>query len=280
MRGRPFPKQKNLRKILIHEDLSLFIEAFAFNPHTLVNFVGGGGKTALIHKLMDEYRSAGLVLTTTTMRIHPPAPAEGLAVISTDNLALLKTIVQRIADNCSNSSYRLIATRHFISPTLLRGVPRDFNTALDRKLFSILLNEADGAASYSIKLPRESEPALMEGAEYLVPVIGIDCLYKSMGPDVVFRWQDFADRFSLHPGDSLTPELAAGILMHKEGVCKDWSPGTTIIPFINKVDGAAQDSAAKNLGKFILCNINFPVERVVFGSVLQGRVDFMTTAQS
>lgn len=228
---------------------------------------------------MDEYCRKGPVLSTTTTRIHPPASAEGLVVISTDNLPLLTTMVGRIADNCSSLSYKLVATRHFISPTLLRGVPPDFTTSLDRRLFSIFLNEADGAASYSVKLPRESEPVLMEGADYLVPVIGIDCANKPMGPDVVFRWRDFADRFSLQAGERLTPELAAGILMHKEGVCRDWTPGTTIIPFINKVDGAAQDSTARELADLVLRNGNFPVERVVYGSVLQGRVDFQTTAQ-
>jgi len=279
MRGQSFRKRNHPRKTQTHEDSFLFIEPFAFNPHALINFVGGGGKTALIHKLMNEYCRVGLVVSTTTMRIHPPASAEGLVVISTDNLPLLKTMVRQIANDCSSHAYKLVATRHFISPTLLRGVPPDFNTALDKKLFSIFLNEADGAAGFSIKLPRESEPVLMDGAEYLVPVIGIDCLHTPMGPDVVFRWRDFADRFSLRAGDRLTPELAAGILMHKEGVCKDWTPGTTIIPFINKVDGAAQHSAASDLADLVLRNGNFPVERVVYGSVLQGKADFLTTAQ-
>jgi hypothetical protein len=90
---------------------------------------------------------------------------------------------------------------------------------------------------------------------------------------VVFRFNILAERFSLTKGEQITPERAAGILMHKDGVCKGWKPGTTIIPFINKVDGPAQDSAAKDLANSILRNGNFPVQRVVFGSVLQGRVD-------
>jgi probable selenium-dependent hydroxylase accessory protein YqeC len=278
MRGQPSRKAKNCGNTLNHEDFFLFIEPFAFNPHALVNFVGGGGKTALIHKLMDEYCHIGPVLSTTTTRIHPPAPAEGLVVVSTDNLPLLKTMVARIAEDCSNRSFKLVAARHFMSPTLLRGVPPDFNMEFDRKLFTIFLNEADGAAGFSIKLPRENEPILMQGAEYLVPVIGIDCLYQPMGPDAVFRWRDFAESFSLQPGERLTPELAAGILMHKEGVCKGWTLPTTIIPFINKVDGSAQDSMARELAELILNNESFPVERVVFGSVIQGRADFLSIA--
>jgi probable selenium-dependent hydroxylase accessory protein YqeC len=251
----------------------LFLEKFEFQPHSLVNFVGGGGKTVLIHKLMEEYCPQGPVLYTTTTRIHPPDPSEGLVVISSDNLSLLKTMVDQVSRNCPSRAYKLIVTRHFMSPNLLRGLPPDFDDSLIRESFPILLNEADGAASYSIKIPREGEPVLMQNAEYLVPVIGIDCLYQPLGPEVVFRFQILSHKFALKAGERITPEVAAGILMHKEGVCRDWKAGMTIIPFINKVDGPTQDSAAGDLANAILRNGNFPVERVLFGSVMQGRVD-------
>jgi probable selenium-dependent hydroxylase accessory protein YqeC len=249
----------------------LFSEQFEFRKNTLVNFVGGGGKTALIHRLMDECSTRGTVLYTTTTRIHPPKPSEGLVVISSDNLPLLRMMVERIGSNCPGRPYKLVVTRHFMDPDLLQGVPPDFDTSLDRRAFPILLNEADGSARYSIKLPREGEPVLMENADYLVPVIGIDCLNQPLGPKVVFRFQNFADRFSLRAGELMTIELAAGILMHKWGVCKDWKSGATIIPFINKVDEPEQDAAARDLANAILNNRNFPVKRVVFGSVLRGR---------
>jgi probable selenium-dependent hydroxylase accessory protein YqeC len=254
----------------------LFSEPFSFQAHSLVNFVGGGGKTGLIHKLMGEYCSKGPVLYTTTTRIHPPAPCEGLVVISSDNIPLLKRAVLQVSSNCADHSYKLIVTCQYISPNLLRGVPPDFNNVFDRSLFPMLLNEADGAAGFSIKLPGVGEPVLMENAEYLVPVIGIDCLNQPMGPEVLFRWQAFSKQFSLQAGEKITPDMAAGILMHKQGVCKGWKPGATIIPFINKVDGASQEAAARDLAHAILKNGNFPVARVAFGSVLQGKADFIT----
>ena len=67
----------------------MFAEQFAFKPHALVNFVGGGGKTALIRKLMQEYSIRGTALYTVTTRIHPPDPCAGFAVISSDNVDLL-----------------------------------------------------------------------------------------------------------------------------------------------------------------------------------------------
>ena len=237
----------------------------------LVNFVGGGGKTALIHRLMEEYCASGPVIYTTTTRIHPPDPSEGLVVISSSNLSLLQMMVDRVGQCCPNSPFKITVTSNYISPTLLRGVPPGFASALDRKLFPIFLNEADGAAGFSIKMPRENEPVLMENAEYLIPVIGIDCLNQLLGPEVIFRWEIFSELFGLRPGERVTPELAAGILMHPQGVCRGWKPGTKIIPFINKVDDPSLDEAAKDLANLILRNGNFPVDHVVYGSVINGR---------
>jgi probable selenium-dependent hydroxylase accessory protein YqeC len=258
----------------------LFSGHFSFRPHSLVNFVGGGGKTILILKLLEEYCAKGPVLYTTTTRIHPPHPREGLAVISSNNIPLLKFIVSRVGICEQSRPTKLAVTCLYMSPTLLRGVPPDFNNELDRGLFPILLNEADGAAGFSIKMPKEHEPVLMENAEYLVPVIGIDCLNKPLGPDVLFRWEKFAENSSYLEGERITPKLAANILMHAKGVCRSWKPGTAIIPFINKVDDPSQDSAAQDLANSIINNENFPVERVAYGSVLQGRAFSITVPQT
>lgn len=251
----------------------MFSALFAFQPHSLVNIVGGGGKTALIHRLLEEYSASGPVLATTTTRIHPPEACEKCVVIAGDNLPLLRLMLERAGRECAKHPYKIVAARSFMSPNLLRGVPTDFFDAVDRSLFAIFLNEADGAAGYSIKIPGDEEPVLMRNAEYLVPVIGIDCLHRPLGPKVLFRFQELAGRFSLREGDILTPELAAHILMHPKGVCKHWQPGSVILPFINKVDEPSQDADARNLASLILSNRNFPVTRVLFGSVLRGRID-------
>ncbi|MDR0841806.1 MAG: putative selenium-dependent hydroxylase accessory protein YqeC [Acidobacteriota bacterium] len=250
----------------------MFVEVFAFPDHALVNFVGGGGKTALIHRLMAEYSTRGPVLGTTTMRVHPPDPQEGFALIATDDIPLLHFVMERISDDCAEHGYKIIVSRYYMSSNLVRGVPPDFFSGVDRLRFPIFLNEADGAASFSLKLSRDSEPVLAEGAEYLVPLIGIDCLGRRLGPETVLRWRELAANFSLREGDLITPRVAAALLMHPRGVCKGWRPEMTIIPFINKVDSEAQDAAALELAEAVLGNENFPVERVLYGSVTQGRV--------
>jgi probable selenium-dependent hydroxylase accessory protein YqeC len=143
---------------------------------------------------------------------------------------------------------------------------------MDCSLFPLLLNEADGARSMSLKLPREGEPVLMPNANYLVPVIGLDCLNRPLGPRTLFRWELASERYHLASGQILTPELAASILFHPQGVCKDWKPSMRMIPFINKVDSESDDALARSLAHALLHNSDFHVEHVVWGSLHNGRV--------
>ena len=249
----------------------MFFELFGYDASSLVNFVGAGGKTALVLKLLEEAPPPQTAVYTTTTRIHPPHPSDGMAVLSSANEAYLKLLAETTARLPAERAWRLVLTRSLISPGKLGGVSAGFAHSLDRKLFSIILNEADGARGMSIKVPRAGEPVLMEGADCLVPVIGIDCLGRLLGPDVMFRWEVAAEQFQLQPGLPLTPELAAAVLMHPQGVCRDWKPGMRIVPYINKVDEPDLDSLAETLGRALLRNGHFPVERVVWGSVQTGR---------
>jgi hypothetical protein len=65
--------------------------------------------------------------------------------------------------------------------------------------------------------------------------------------------------------------------MNPAGVCKDWKPGMRIVPYINKVDQESQDHLAEDLARALLRNEYFPVERVVWGSLLTGRVASMSS---
>jgi probable selenium-dependent hydroxylase accessory protein YqeC len=249
----------------------VFSELFGFELPATVNFVGGGGKTALILTLGDEYSTWLPVVYTTTVRIHPPAPTARRTLLATDDTVLLAGLLERIARDAGQPPRTIVATRLAIGPGLLGGVPRDFARGLDPSLLPVVLNEADGARSVSLKAPRAGEPVLMEEADYLVPVIGLDCLGRRLGPETLFRWELARQRWGLREGEMVTPQLAAAILLHPEGVCRDWRPGMRLLPFINKVDTQADEPVARALAAALLQSERFPVERVVWGSVEHGR---------
>ncbi len=242
-----------------------FSELFEFSLPARVNFVGGGGKTSLILKFLEEYSDEVPAVYTTTTRIHPPHPSNGLVVISSDNEEYLNLLLARAVGGWSRGR-KYVVSRLPSSPRLLRGVTPTFAEHLDQDLFPVILNEADGARSMSLKMPREGEPVFMTGANYLVPVIGLDCINRPMGPETLFRWEIASRSLSLRQGQILKPELASSILFHPQGVCKFWKPGTRIIPYINKADSESDDLLARSLALALVQNGHFPVERVVWGS--------------
>jgi probable selenium-dependent hydroxylase accessory protein YqeC len=260
-------------------DIALYADLFSFSLPARVNFVGGGGKTSLILNLLEEFAASSPAVYTTTTRIHPPHPTEGLVVISSDNEDHLVMLLERAASGwCCGR--RFVVAHLLRTPDLLPGVGPAFARRLDPALIPIVLNEADGARSMSLKMPREGEPVLLEGANYLVPVVGLDCLNRPLGPDTLFRWDYAAARFHLRPGKILTPEAAAAILLHPEGVCKDWQPDVRIIPFINKVDFEADDHLARALAFALFNNGSFPIDRVVWGSLRHARGGIVTGASA
>ena len=245
----------------------MFKEQFGFELPAVVNFVGGGGKTGLILTLLHEYSGAIPVVYTTTTRIHPPDPFPGMMMLACDDMEMLALIVDQIGRMQRPDQCNLVVTRRGLRPDLLQGVSPAFAARLDGDLYPLILNEADGARSMSLKMPRDGEPVLMEGARYLVPVIGLDCIGQLLGPESLFRWEMAEVRFSLKAGEIITPELAARLLLHPQGVCKDCPPGVRIIPFINKADTPASDAQASELARALLTCGTFRVERVVWGSL-------------
>ena len=244
----------------------LFAEQFDFSIPARVDFVGAGGKTSLILKLLEEYSQTTTALYTTTTRIHPPHPLDGLVIISSDNEEYLVQLLERagLAWHCLR---RFVITHLEHVPNLLPGVAPGFAERLDRVRFPIILNEADGAHSMSLKMPRDGEPVLMTCSNCIVPVIGLDCLGKPLGPETLFRWELASQRYCLQAGEILSPELAASLLLHPHGVCRDWRPGMRIVPYINKVDEKADDPLAESMARALLRNSSLPIERVVYGSV-------------
>jgi probable selenium-dependent hydroxylase accessory protein YqeC len=255
--------------------VALFSDHFDFSLPARVDFVGGGGKTGLILKLLEESSPPAALLYTTTTRIHPPHPLHGLSVISCDNEDYLGELLERSALG-GGVTRKFVATRLPVASDLLAGLAPDFAERLDPVLFPMVLNEADGARSMSLKFPRANEPVLMPCANYLVPVIGLDCLNRPAGAQTIFRWEIASRSLGLAEGEALSPELAASVLLHPQGVCRRWKPGVRVLPFINKVDSRAEDGLADSLAQALLHSSTFPIERVVIGSVQNSRVRSVT----
>jgi probable selenium-dependent hydroxylase accessory protein YqeC len=243
----------------------------------IVDVVGAGGKTGLILSLMAEYSAVIPTLYTTTTRICYPHPSFGASVIACDDRFMLNRLVAAAGKNLKQQRPKLVAAGLSAVPGYLSGVDPGFAECMDGEIFPLILNEADGARGMSLKFPRQGEPVHMRGAGYLIVVLGLDCLQQPIGPRTIFRWELCSSLPCLKEGAPLTPEFAAAILLHPQGVCKDWRPGEKLIVFINKVDSPELDESAAQLARILLQNELFPVERVIWGSLKFSRAGSLTT---
>jgi probable selenium-dependent hydroxylase accessory protein YqeC len=225
----------------------------------------------LILTLMAENASSSASLYTTTTRIMSPPLEAGASVIAASCEAHLQRITIDAGRKMRARRPQIVAAKLTERPGYLSAVQTDFVNDGIREFFPLILNEADGARGMSLKFPREGEPVMMEGGEYLVAVIGYDCFNQPIGPESVFRWDICARELGLRAGGVLTPEIAASILLHQRGVCRNWNPGMKLIVFINKVDDPAQDPAAAEFAQHLLSNCDFRVDRVVWGSLRKSR---------
>ncbi|RPJ03879.1 MAG: putative selenium-dependent hydroxylase accessory protein YqeC, partial [Deltaproteobacteria bacterium] len=134
---------------------SALAESLGLRTREMISLVGAGGKTTLMFRLARELVDQGRsVVTTTTTRILEPSPEESpcLFVNSEDG-----KIEQFIGKHLG--SHRHITTaRERIESKKLKGVSPDFADGLwDKAQMEYLIIEADGAAGYPVKAPREGE---------------------------------------------------------------------------------------------------------------------------
>ena len=126
--------------------------------------IGGGGKTSLLMRLAQELSSFGTVIVGATAKMYPP---QGIRLVVPPDEGVLK---QALAFNNLVCAGRLTSEGKI---TLEAGdVPMLKNVA------DYVLLEADGSNGRPLKAHALHEPALPEGVEKTILVIGIDGLGK------------------------------------------------------------------------------------------------------
>ena len=128
-------------------------------------FVGAGGKTALIHKQAEQYRSEGktvFVTTATHMFIEPDT--------------LLTDDPEEIIEKLRRTGYAMAGIREgekirALSPETYRRVC---------EYADVVLIEADGSNRKPVKFPKDTEPVIYENVEEIVVVCGLHAVGKPL----------------------------------------------------------------------------------------------------
>ena len=230
----------------------------------LIAIVGGGGKTSLMFALAEAL--PGNVVITTTTRIFAAQMKLATAVCTTSNLSQLSHYLAQ------HGSCLVIGE---VEGDKAKGVdPALPGQLLARPDVDYVILEADGSRMRPIKAPAAHEPVIPPDATLVIPVIGIDALDGPL--DKVAHRSELvrsviSEQYSVS-SEQLSFKDVATLLTHPQGGMKGVPQGARVIPFINKVETAAQLQAARQivhhtLRPSLLSPLPSPLSHITIGAI-------------
>lgn len=158
------------------EETSSLIRAFGLEglECPVLSVVGGGGKTTTLHRLADEYVSAGQkVVVTTTTHVFMENSPWFLADPSEDEIRKCMEKYGQVWAGRSAPKQRLkMLPEEILEDILTWNVP--------------VLIEADGARRKPLKVPASHEPVIHPKTTHVISVYGMDSIGKQF-KEICFR---------------------------------------------------------------------------------------------
>jgi probable selenium-dependent hydroxylase accessory protein YqeC len=225
----------------------------------VVAIVGGGGKTASLFALgASVAERGGRALLATTTHICDPRLEKGRCF----NRVIVDSFFASPPDPLKPEAQGAFASALFPeapSISVLGGSLKECsNGELSRlcaiepawplrlaPFFDLVAVEADGSRCLPVKAPAAHEPALPEGADIVLGLIGLDCLGKPMDSATVHRPELFAALTGCARGEAIRPEHLLALARSSEGLFKNCALGTRRVLVLNKADliGAGEAAA-------------------------------------
>jgi molybdenum cofactor cytidylyltransferase len=208
------------------------LAALDIRPGDRVALVGGGGKTGLACRLVEEARRRGwTALFTTTTRLLSPEHGADAYVIGEPNLESLRQEL--------SASGALFLARDWLdewedtpsgrqrkvggfSPTAIADLVNNLNPDL-------ALVEADGSRHRPFKAPAAYEPVLPPTTTLLVVVAGLSVLGLPLSDAAVHRPERVAELGGIALGTPVSAALVATVLAHPAGGLKGCPPGARVV---------------------------------------------------
>lgn len=202
--------------------------------YPVLSVVGGGGKTSLIFRIMEELTAVGkkvLITTTTHMAYEPDRPfAEDGDIIS-------------IKHNLEEHGYTIAAAldREKCKISALSEEKMKEITALA----DVILIEADGAKKCPLKVPASWEPVIWKPTDLVIAVAGMDAAGKPI-QEVCHRPENVADFLGKEAEEKVTEEDIVRIVLSTEAL-KKCVYGREYRVLLNKADIPGKSQVAESI---------------------------------
>ena len=224
-------------------------DALGMAENEVVALVGGGGKTSAMFRLARETaENAGTVITTTTTRIF----AAQIALAPT-HVPAAEATRERVAAGLATHRHVLVIGDTNPKDGKADGVSLELFDRL-RSWFprACLLNEADGSRMRPFKAPAAHEPVIPAKTTLVVPVVGADVFGQPLDAEHVHRPELVSALSGVPLGASITPEVVARVLVHRDGGLKGVPSDARVVVVINKVERLADRTPAHETAERLL----------------------------
>ncbi len=206
--------------------------ALRLQPGDVVAFVGAGGKTGSIRRIMQETAAATRVLATTTTNLGKEEA----------DLAPTHFIIHSVRE-----LEQALSALPTIGGALLTGplnADKDKWTCLPEACTArlveqvktskgLLFIEADGARRKGLKAPAEHEPAIPPGVSLVVPMINLNVIGQSLTDGVAHRPERIARLLDIEEGDAIKSDHIAQLAVDGNGGLKNIPGGARVCVFLN-----------------------------------------------
>jgi molybdenum cofactor cytidylyltransferase len=238
--------------ILLHTALRL-------ESGAVVSFVGAGGKTTAMFRLVTELAQAGRrVVMTTTTRISETQAKLAPSVLPVSQLGLLTEHLDQYRQCCIVGPRDGHGKIGGISCELIAGLHA-------RPDVDIVLVEADGSRQLPFKVPAGHEPVVPSVTTHLIPVAGLDVINQPLDSEHVHRAELAASLCGAPLGSPVTPEMVAQVLAHPNGGAKQRPAHARLVPILNKAEDEAALCHARSISHSLLAAPE--IDRVIVSSL-------------
>ena len=211
-----------------------------FDRHEEVNratigILGGGGKTALLHRLGDELSrvSDKVVLTSLTKSGHSDR----------FKLHFYADIISELKDQERFSPNPLYIMGSQEADEKLIGLNESQLDQL-RRIADFSIFECDGARKRPIKAHQPHDPVLPNFTTHAVIIVGADAVGARVDGKLVHRPELFRELWDVNANYQLEPEFIAKVVTSHYGYLQKVPGGVRLSYLVNKAD-AFEDAAHK-----------------------------------